>query len=304
MIFKTAKELAQITGSYYANSNFDKVLPFLIQAYNNLSSLIGADTIKKADDAYGNIAATDSDKLLLQKVQIPVAIMGTLQLYRHNDISHEDNGRKVKIDTEHEKIPWEWQLSRDDEMMLNDYYASVDVLLEYLESSKESEWLVQKSRIGLKSILLGNSEEFSRYWSVSPRVFIQLVPLMKEAQRRWLIPALGGQEEFDAILTAKQGGQELAVFPYAANALVLFTMYLSFHRGLYSIIPQGVIQKNLQSSGMYKGESISYGSVVKYAESLMREAKIVLDDMKVVKQGTQTYELLPENDKHNKYMIL
>ena len=53
----------------------------------------------------------------------------------------------MKIDADHEKMPWEWQLNRDDEIRLDDYYQGVDNLLEYLERKKIAEWITQKARM-------------------------------------------------------------------------------------------------------------------------------------------------------------
>jgi hypothetical protein len=306
MIFKDSKELAATTGNYFANNNFDKVRPYLETASLNMAKIIGAETIKKAEDIYLATEQSETDAELLKIIQHPIAIMGTLQLYRHNDIAHEDTGRKVKIDADKEKLPWEWQLNRDDDIMLNDYYDAVDNLLIYLEDKKIDTWLVQKTRIGFKSLLLPDSNAFSRFWDIdSPRIFIQLLPLIKEAQRRWLVPAYG-KEDFEELLLTVQNNKAYTVpaYEYAANALVLYTMHLAFKRGIFSIIPQGIIQKNLQSDGTFKGESISYSTLNKYTEYLRHEADILLDDMKIIKQGPQTYELLPNNDKNNKYMIL
>jgi hypothetical protein len=306
MFFKTSDEISAITGSYYKNNNFTKVLPFLETTKIKLAKIIGEDTVEKAETIYTSTTQSDDEKTLLLMIQRPVAILGTLELYRHNDISHEDNGRKFKIDSDKEKLPWEWQLQRDDDIQLNDYYDAVDDLLAYLEGKKTDTWLVQKTRIGYKKLLIQDSETFSHYWDIdSPRIFMQLAPLMCEAQRMWLIPAYG-KDDFDALLLDVQNDKADSndEYVYAANALVLYTMYLAFKRGMYSIIPQGVVQRNLQSDGMYKGESITYSMVNKYAESLHRDADKMLDKMKTVKNGNPVYDLLPDNDKNNKYMIL
>ena len=308
MIFKTSDDITAITGSYYKNNNFAKVLPFLQTAETKLAKIIGKETVDKVETIFSSDKQSDDDKALLIMIQRPVAVMGTLELYRHNDISHEDTGRKIKIDADKEKLPWEWQLQRDDDIQLNDYYDAVDDLLAYLEDNKIDTWLVQKKRIAYKKLLIQDSDTFSEFWNIdSPRIFMQLVPLISEAQRMWLIPAYGySEDDFDALLLKVQSGNADSEpeYVYAANALVLYTMYLAFKRGMYSIIPQGVVQRNLQSDGMYKGESITYSMVNKYAESLHRDADKMLDKMKTVKNGNPVYDLLPDNDKNNKYMML
>lgn len=304
MLFNNSKEITDILGDYYANSNFAKLSPFIVQATIAVARIVGSEVMTLAQTAADAATPTDDQKELLLLVKYPIAVKATMELYRHNDISHEDSGRHVKIDADHEKIPWEWQLTRDDEIRLDDYYQGVDNLLEYLERKKVAEWLVQKTRMGLKDLLLPNAETFSQYWMIdSPRIFISLVPLIAEAQRRWIAPALG-EDKFDAMLTSVQGAEHPDGYAEACNALVLYTMFLSFARGLYSFIPRGVIQRNLSTDGMYKGESISFGQITNYTRYLEREAKKVLDDMKIAVKGTPTYKLFPDNDKENPYFII
>lgn len=305
MIFNTAEEISAKTGNYYRNGNFDKLLPFLNAAWTRLAKLVGDGVMELAQQTYdAPYSATDTNKTLLELVQYPIAARACMELYRHNDISHEDNGRKVKIDAEHEKIPWEWQLSRDDEIQLDDYYSGVDNLLRFLEENKVEAWLTMRVRLGLKNLLLPDSDTFSLYWKIdSPRIFIETVPFIKEAQRRYLIPAMSA-DRFEEMMTAVQGGETPDGYEEACNALALYTMFIVFSRGLYSMMPQGIVQRNMSTDGMYKGDTISFARLREYTCYLEREARSVLDDMKIILKGGQTFSLLPDNDKNNKYMML
>lgn len=110
------KELRELTGNYYANNDFGKIKGEIELATEELSALIGEEVYKKAEEAYLN-DTTEEDELV-RKVQRPIAIMATLRMYQKNDLSHEDDGRKFKIATDNsEKLPWEWQLDRDDALV-------------------------------------------------------------------------------------------------------------------------------------------------------------------------------------------
>lgn len=302
MLFSQSKEIAAVTGNYYANGNFEKIVPYLDLAYRQVAKLIGMDIIRKADVIFNKSDKTDEEQEFLKLVQIPVAIKGTLELYRHNDVSHEDTGRKVKIDSEHEKIPWEWQLSHDDELHLEDYYQALDDLIYYLDEKATDEWLSQKKKIGVDELLIPDSDEFSMFWPInSPRIFISLAPLMREAQRRWLIPAMTS-DKFNEVKASLSTNSVSSVYPYAANALVLMTMELAFSRGMYSIFPLGIVQSNIGTDGMYKGDTISYNSILNYVHYLHHEAASVLDTMKKEIKGEVSFDLLPKNDPNNQYM--
>ena len=133
-----AKELRELTGSYYANNSFSKISGDIEVATEELTVLIGEPVMQLAEKYYQN----GEDNELVRKVQRPIAIMATLRMYQKNDLSHEDDGRKFKMATDNsEKLPWEWQLDRDDALHLEDYYRSVDALIRYLNKTGLQEWM-------------------------------------------------------------------------------------------------------------------------------------------------------------------
>lgn len=109
-----SKELRDLTGNYYANNDFDKIITDIELAAEEVSGLIGAELYKKVEEWYRE-KKENGDQELIKKVQRPIALLATLRMYQKNDLSHEDDGRKFKIATDNsEKLPWEWQLDRDD----------------------------------------------------------------------------------------------------------------------------------------------------------------------------------------------
>ena len=92
LLINSSEELRQLTGNYYANNDFSKVVGDIEQATEELTELVGEKVMEQA--TIGNNAE------LLKKVQRPIAILATLRLYRKNDLSHEDDGRKFKVSTD------------------------------------------------------------------------------------------------------------------------------------------------------------------------------------------------------------
>lgn len=116
-----SRELRELTGNYYANNDFNKIITDIELATEEISALIGVELYKKVEGWYKE-TKEDADQDLIKKVQRPIALLATLRMYQKNDLSHEDDGRKFKIATDNsEKLPWEWQLDRDDARHMEDY---------------------------------------------------------------------------------------------------------------------------------------------------------------------------------------
>ena len=94
-----AKELRELTGSYYANNSFSKISGDIEVATEELTVLIGEPVMQLAEKYYQN----GEDNELVRKVQRPIAIMATLRMYQKNDLSHEDDGRKFKMATDNRR---------------------------------------------------------------------------------------------------------------------------------------------------------------------------------------------------------
>ena len=130
---KGAEELRSLTGNYYANNEFSKIKSDIQAATYKLCKVVSDAVYERALKAYKDKETSSSEEGCIQNVdkfvelvQRPIAIMATLQLYRKNDVSHEDSGRKVVVSSDgSDKIPWEWQLDRDDAIHMEEYYFAI-----------------------------------------------------------------------------------------------------------------------------------------------------------------------------------
>ena len=106
-IITGSEQLRNVTGSWWANADFSRIERIVYAVEHELATVIGNDTMEWL--AAGN----GSGKAWLHAA-CAVGYMACMRYYRLNDISHQDGGRKVKIDKENEARPFEWQLARDD----------------------------------------------------------------------------------------------------------------------------------------------------------------------------------------------
>lgn len=296
LLINSSEELRLLTGNYYANNDFSKVMGDIEQATEELAELVGEKVMELA------IGGTKPE--LLKKVQRPIAILATLRLYRKNDLSHEDDGRKFKVSTDGtDKLPWEWQLDRDDAMHLEEYYRAVDALIRYLNKTNLKEWTESDTYIETQKLLIRNGRELNHYFPTegSERLYLMLVPFIREVQTRTVSRAYG--EGWSELLQEK--GQETEAHYAASMAVALLAMSTALRRLPLRLFPMGVVQGYLAENGMKGSRVPSLDDVARTSAWMAGDGEHWLDEMKRARDGSAPdYTLLPENDRRNKYMRL
>ncbi|MDR1436707.1 MAG: hypothetical protein LBI65_01175 [Candidatus Symbiothrix sp.] len=306
---KGTDELRTITGDYYASNKFDKISTDIELAAEELIKITGREVYEKAEEHYNHPKKEDglTDKLV-SHIRLPVALWATLQMYRKNDVGHNDDGRKIKIDPEHEKLPWEWQLKRDDEIHLDNYYKAVDRLVAFLDANSEGipEWKNSPQRKTAHSLFLKNAEVFDNYFPIdkSGRLFVILLPFIKNAQRRFIKPALG--EDYNRLLAGTGLSEnDSDVLESACGALALMAFSLAIRRLPLGLIPSGVIRNYVsQSQTMNASQPATVSEVRALSEWLTDDAEEMLNEMKETRNGKIKTDLFPHNCIKNKYMIV
>ncbi len=299
---KGNKELRELTGSYYANNDFSKVKGQIDLVAAEVADLIGKPVYKKAEKLYQDSATGEDDLELIRRVQQPIAIMATLRMYQRNDLSHEDSGRKFKIDPENEKLPWEWQLDRDDERHLEDYYTAVDSLIRFLNTSDIPEWKETDTYKQAQIMLIRSGREFEDYFPIgrSERTYLLLLPFMREVQMMYTKKNYGS--EWDTLLAAACTDDAR----YAAcKATALLAVSLAMKRMQLTVIPAGVMRQYIAENGAMNSKASSVREVKQIAAWLEEDGKMWLNEMKRARDGGESeFPLLPKNDRKNKFMSL
>lgn len=301
-----SQELRELTSNYYANNDFRKIEGEIELATDELSQLIGAPLIELAEKYYHQPEEEGADAVLVRKVQRPIALLATLRLYQKNDLSHEDDGRKFKTATDgSEKLPWEWQLDRDDALHLEEYYKAVDVLIRYLNEKKPDEWTGSDLYKSAQTLIIRNGTAFERYFPInrSERTFMLLLPFIREAQQLTVKRAYG-TAAWEALLAENQVPETDAHFA-ACKAVALLAMSMALRRLSLGVIPGGIIRRFVAESGMSESEPASLRDVERVAGWMSDDAATWIDEMKRARDGSLVeFDLLPKNDTHNKYCRL
>ena len=298
LLIESAEQLRALTGNYYANNDFTKVEGEIEQAADELGKLVGVAIVAKAEQA------EEGDRLRTL-VQRPVAILACLRLYQKNDLSHEDDGRKFKVSTDGgDKLPWEWQLDRDDAIQMESYYRAVDSLIDYLNAEQPEEWTSSRLYKSLQGLIVRNAEDFDRYFPIqrSGRTFLLLAPFIREAQVMTVQDAYGpGWTDLLQEDTAEESTAHYA----AAMATCLLAMSTALTRLPLKVLPCGVVRGYLAESGMRESEPATLEDVWRAADWMRADAARWVDKMKRARDGSAAeYELLPENCRKNKWCRL
>lgn len=295
MLIESSEQLRALTGNYYANNDFQKVLGELDQATEELAGLVGEGVIALAEEA------DEGDPLRL-RVQRPIALLATLRLYQKNDLSHEDDGRKFKVSTDGtDKLPWEWQLDRDDAMQMEAYYRAVDSLITLLNKAKPEEWTATPLYRSVQQLIVRSGADYDRYFPIgrSERTYLLLAPFIREAQLMTVQEAYGA--DWPKLLE-ETVDDETAAHYAAAMATCLLAMATALTRLPLKLLPCGVVRGYMAESGMRESEPASLDDVRRAADWMRADAARWLDKMKHARDGSAPdYELLPRNHPRNKY---
>lgn len=293
-----AAELRRMTGNYYVGNDFSAIEMDIEDATDELIQVIGRAVYDKAENAYLKGEGNDQVRLV-QLVQRPIALLATLHYFQRNDVSHEDSGRKVKLSSDGtDKIPWEWQLDRDDSIHLQAYYSAVERLIRWLNESKDADWQKSDAYRNAAGLLIRSGREFDTYFPISQseRMYILLLPFLREVQIDTVAPSYG--EGFDKLLDATSDVR------YAASkALALLTMSVALRRMPLQLIPYSVVQGFNAANGMADSQPASLADTQRMAAMLEADAADWLERMRQLRDGAsgEDIPLLPSNSKTNKY---
>jgi len=314
---KGAEELKEITGSYYANNDFKKIKSEILDKTEKIIKLIGTGVYTLAENYYHQPPAEANLQLqnLTQHVQLAIAYGATFDFFRMNIVSHEDSGRKLKLNAANEKMPWEWMLDRDDEIHQRKANNAVDRLIAFLDASNFEAWKNSEAQKATKELFVNTTELFNRIYSIdgSGYFFHLLKPIMGEVQRTQIMPALGTAKykellEFhqnsDNSESSDNSDDELLLI-LVQQAIPLLTILLAVDRLSISVMPYGLVQK-FQSERQGRNASLIAPdeAIRKFTIKLERSATRAFDIMKKQLNASFNYDdypLLPENNEDQKF---
>jgi hypothetical protein len=326
-------ELRKHMGSLYKSTDFDTMLHDVTIASEDLAQIIGQAMFNAAETHYLSAnfqkpEPSDDEKFLdsiVLAIQAPIAFYAYSSYSPNADISHESTGRKVKIDNEREKIPFEWLLDRDDEATLNKAHKATERLLRFLDENIAKEpvvthWKGSDAYKLAHSLFVNNASDFDSVYPIesSRRLFIKLCPFINRAEVLHIKPIIGN-DAFIALKTKISEGAALTegdkeMLLYIKTPLVLMTMATAITRLPVDVLPNGIFQNVVSESMTTKGKKPAQIELIrKVSETLKAEAQNELTrlgeyvgKLNATAAGIiyEPYDNIEQADPANKFMRL
>lgn len=273
------KELVNVLGLIDRDLEFTKWEPILPLATKELVSIIGPEPITALDAYYREDTKTqaDADKdwdEALRLAQQAIAMFAWIRVIPTLDAQHSTAGRGKHLG-ENEHGMTAVQEFKDEENIRSMAYQAVDALVSEMEEKAFSWWTSSKKHQQLQTLLIRDKDTFDEFFVIgSHRLFLTLIPMIREVQDAYLVPILGYQR-MSALL---DGTSDLPanILPMAQRPLALLAMKRAVERLPIEVLPDGIVQ--VQQVGMVrdrmKAEQQARNSV---AQNLSKDAEEFLN---------------------------
>lgn len=301
-----AQEIVRVLGVIDEDLDWSKWEPLMRFGLNQVENVVGKVVTTELDKYYrGEVPATVEDPEgvdnsaedvdnsaetvdnslddALFYCQQAVAMFTWLRVIPTLDAQHGTAGRGKHLG-ENEHGMTAVQEFKDEENIRNMAYEALDLLVKELDTVLPQWWQDAENRKLLSSLLIRSKQEFDLFYHIgSHRLFLTLIPMIREVQHCEILPRVG-KDLMDKML--KGECQDLR--DACCRPLALLAVKKAVERLPVELIPEGVVQ--VQQSGMVKDRlKADKSSRDMVAQALAREAVCMLatiEDM-VATLGTE-----------------
>ena len=279
------QEIASVIGLISDDVNFSKWQPVLPLAIRDVSAIVGREPVAALSEFYENGNESEEDpeqpeaalEEALKYLRQAVALFAWLRIIPTLDAQHDATGRQRRLG-ENEKGLTALQEFKDEQNILRMAYEAVDAFVELLDREKPSFWVESPKYEMRKKLLIQSKEQFDEFYNIgSHRLFVTLLPIIREVQAAEVAPVLG-RTHLDELLSGSDPEVTELLFEPAARAVVLLTMKKAIERLPVEVIPEGVvqIQQSQPVNSRLKAEQAARAAV---ATSLGNDAKKYLENL-------------------------
>lgn len=247
-----------------ADLNFNSLKPDLITSTNDVYGLIGKDIYNQAVLVFeSEEELNDLQEEFLRVVSYPIAVNGYRLYAPTNDLSHTDNGRRMRSN-DTEKTPFEWMLDRDNAAQEKRYYRALDDLVLFLDRLvtyttpaspeetlsnvltalwKNSDAFKASNKLFIRTVI-----EFDDCFPIQSRILlIKLEPGIKKCEQFEIIPRIT-KEKYDELKTkletavAITDAKDLQLLKLIRETCASYALAWSMMRYSVNLYPEGVLQ--------------------------------------------------------------
>ena len=262
-----SKELKSLLGFIDADLNLKNILPDIITATNDVIDLIGIEVYIKAVEAYNAGDTAEADKPFVYSVRYPIAVNAYRLIAPSNDLSHTNNGRKMRQD-ENQKLPFQWMLDADNAALEKRYYRALDDLIKFLDRSKVEDeltttlytiWTNSDAFIATQKLFIRTVSEFDDCFPIQSRLLlIKLAPGISKCEQYEIRPRVS-VEKFNALKSALKSNTpisdatDLTLIRLIREASAAYSLAWAMIRYSAQLFPEGVLQHVTSEKATTKG---------------------------------------------------
>ena len=236
-----AAEIVAVLGLIDDRLPFDKWAPIIPLGLRDLKAIIGGDVLAAIDALYR--AAEPPSAAMAEVVRLAqqaAAMFTWLRVIPTLEAQHGNSGRNKRLG-ENEHGLSSIQEFKDEENIRNMAYEAVDALVELLDTTNPDFWQASQKRKGLDALLIRTKEAFDEYYRIgSHRLFLTLIPMIREVQQGDIIPIITSQRYHD--LLEGDNETETLLGDAARRPLALLTMKKAVERLPVEVLPTGIVQ--------------------------------------------------------------
>ncbi len=258
-------EIVTAIGLISNDVDFSKWEPVLPLGIRDVTAIIGPEPVQALAEFYDG-DFVDGDTAMpeaLAHLQQAVALFTWLKIIPTLDAQHDGTGRQRRLG-ENEKGLTALQEYKDERNILQMAYEAVDALIEVMDREEFEFWTESRKYRLRKGLLIQSKEEFDEYYTIgSHRLFVTLLPIIREVQGAQVAPVLGRYMP-QLLAYEDQDITDLLREP-ACRAVALLTMQKAIERLPVEVIPEGVvqIQQSQPVNSRLKAEQAARAAVAK-----------------------------------------
>ena len=258
-------EIVTAIGLISNDVDFSKWEPVLPLGIRDVTAIIGPEPVQALAEFYDG-DFVDGDTAMpeaLAHLQQAVALFTWLKIIPTLDAQHDGTGRQRRLG-ENEKGLTALQEYKDERNILQMAYEAVDALIEVMDREEFEFWTESRKYRLRKGLLIQSKEEFDEYYTIgSHRLFVTLLPIIREVQGAQVAPVLG--RYMPQLLAYEDRDITDLLREPACRAVALLTMQKAIERLPVEVIPEGVvqIQQSQPVNSRLKAEQAARAAVAK-----------------------------------------
>ncbi len=239
-------EIVAAVGLISADVDFSKWEPVIPLGIREVSAIIGPEPVEALAAFYAGEYDPEADGLpdlspALGYLRQAVALFSWLRIIPTLDAQHDATGRQRRIG-ENERGLSALQEYKDERNILRMAYEATDALIEVMDRERFPFWISSRKYMLRRGLLIQSKERFDEYYAIgSHRLFVTLLPIIREVQGAQVAPVLGPRYLSLLLSGGDPAVSDLLLEP-ASRAVALLTMQKAIERLPVEVIPEGVVQ--------------------------------------------------------------